>query len=164
MPHLRRCCRPPYWGQPLIAQVLFVFAVVIALALWWRHGTKLQRSRAARVRDPKHRSDSYHCVELRYGRDACDAVKRIGAKRFLPGESPEIPVQGCDASRCSCRYVHHEDRRHSDRRNPFPQLASQPPAGGDRRSKRDRRKPAKTPLRPKRGEKRPKSHRRAGGG
>jgi hypothetical protein len=147
----------------LIAQILIAVALLIALALWWRHGTKRQRSRAARVPDRKRTSDSYHCVELRFGRDACDAVKRIGAKRFLPGESPEIPVPGCDASKCSCRYVHHEDRRHSDRRNPFPQLASQAPAGGDRRSKRDRRRPGKTPAQPKKGEKRSKRRRGAGG-
>jgi hypothetical protein len=44
--------------------------------------------------------------------------------------------------------VHHEDRRHSDRRNP---VGYHPPAsaGGDRRTKRDRRKPEKTPFRPK---------------
>jgi hypothetical protein len=60
-------------------------------------------------------------------------------------------LPGCDAAKCSCRYVHHDDRRHGDRRNPYPLQASAPPtsAGGDRRTKRDRRKPAKTPLRPK---------------
>jgi hypothetical protein len=137
----------------LIAQVLFAIAVVIALALWWRYGDKRRHSRVARVRDLKRPSDNYHCVELRYRRDSCDAVKRIGAKRFLPSEAPGIPVLGCDAERCSCRYVHHEDRRHSDRRNPVAQWANQPPASaeGERRSKRDRRKPAKTPIRPKMG-------------
>lgn len=110
-----------------------------------------QDSPATRVRDRKRVSDNYHCVELRCPDGACDAVKRIGAKRFLSGEAPEIPVPGCDAAKCSCRYVHHEDRRSGDRRNPYPSLASSPPAsaGGDRRTKRDRRRPAKTPLGPK---------------
>lgn len=137
----------------MIAEVLFAVAAPIALAFWWRHGEKRRHSRVARVRDLKRPSDNYHCVELRYRRDACDAVKRIGARRFLPGEAPGIPVLGCDAGRCSCRYVHHEDRRDSDRRDPVAQWANQPPAsaGGERRSKRDRRKPAKTPIRPKMG-------------
>lgn len=135
----------------MITQVLIVVAALIALALWWYQGKKQQHSRAVRVRDPKRSSDNYHCVEVRYRRDACDAVKRIGAKRFLPGEAPGIPMPGCDAGRCTCRYVHHEDRRHSDRRNPVAQWANQPPASarGERRSKRDRRKLAKTPSRPK---------------
>lgn len=134
----------------MIASVLVAIAALIALALWWRHWGKRQHSRGARVRDLKRRSDNYHCVELRFRRDACDAVKRIGAMRFLPAEAPEIPVPGCDAAKCSCRFVHHEDRRHSDRRNP---VAYQPPAsaGGDRRTKRDRRMAAKTPFRPKTG-------------
>jgi hypothetical protein len=134
----------------MIALVLIAVAVLIALALWWRLGGKPQHSRAARVRDLKRPLDNYHCVELRYRSDACDAVKQIGAKRFLPGEAPEVPVAGCDAAKCSCRYVHHDDRRHNDRRNP---VAYQPPAsaGGDRRTKRDRRKPAKAPFRPKMG-------------
>jgi hypothetical protein len=133
----------------LIALVLAV-ALLIALALWWRHVGKRLHSGAARVRDPKGRPDNYHCVELHFRRDACDAAKRVGTKRFLPGEAPAIPMPGCDATRCTCRYVHHEDRRHSDRRNPF-QYASLPPAseGGDRRTKRDRRRPAKTPFSPK---------------
>ena len=130
--------------------VLGLVAVValIALALWWSHGGKRQHSRAGRVRDLKRPSDNYRCVELRYRSDACDAVKRIGAERFLPGEAPEIPVPGCEGAKCSCRYVHRDDRRHSDRRNP---VAYRPPAsaGGDRRTKRDRRKPATTPSRPK---------------
>jgi hypothetical protein len=134
----------------LIALVLIAVAALVALALWWRHGGKRQHPRAGPVRDLKHPSDNYHCVELRYRSDACDAVKRIRAGRFLPGDAPEIPVPGCDAAKCSCRYAHHEDRRQGDRRN---RVAYQPPAaaGGERRTKRDRRKPAKTPFRPKTG-------------
>lgn len=130
----------------MIPLILFG-AALIALAWWWRYAGKRTRSRTAQMRDPRHAPDNFHCVEVRYQRDACDAVKRIGAKRFLAGEAPEIPVSGCDAVKCSCRYVHHEDRRQGDRRNPFPMQASAPPAsvGGDRRIKRDRRRPAKSP-------------------
>jgi len=128
--------------------ILFVVAALIALAWWWRYAGNRQHSRADRGRDRRPHPDDFHCVEVRYRSDACDAVKRLGAKRFLPGEAPEIPVPGCDAAKCSCRYVHHDDRRHGDRRGA---IAYQAPAsaGGDRRTKRDRRKPAKTPFRPK---------------
>jgi FtsZ-interacting cell division protein ZipA len=138
----------------LITLGLIVVAVLIALALWWRHAEKQKNFRAATVRDIERPSENYHCVELRYRGDACDAVKKFGGKRFLPGEAPGIPVPGCDSTKCSCRYVHHEDRRHDDRRNPFAQQADPPPAeaGGDRRSKKDRRKPPKTPFKPKTGQ------------
>jgi hypothetical protein len=132
----------------LIALFLTTVAAVIAIALWWRHAKKRQRPRTLGARDTKHTSDKYHCVELRYRSDACDAVKLIGAKRFLSGEAPEVPVPGCNAAKCACRYVHHEDRRQGDRRSP---VAYQPPAsaGGERRIKRDRRRSAKKPFSPK---------------
>ena len=77
----------------MIATVLIAIAALIALALWWRHQGKRQHSRATPVRGLKRPSDNFHCVELRYASKACDAVKQIGAKRFLPGEAPEIPVR-----------------------------------------------------------------------
>ena len=125
---------------------LIAVAVLIALALWWHLGGTRKRSRAARVRGLKRPPDNFRCVELRFSHNACDAVKRIGAKRFLSGEAPELPAPGCDAATCSCHYVHHKDRRQSDRRNPYPMRAAGPPAsaGGDRRTKRDRRRPPKS--------------------
>jgi hypothetical protein len=36
--------------------------------------------------------------------------------RFLSSEAPALPLAGCDARACTCRYRHHEDRRSSLRR------------------------------------------------
>jgi hypothetical protein len=135
----------------LIALLLIAVALLIAAAFLWHYRWKRPNSSAAQRRDAKRPSESYRSVEVRQGRDACNAVKLLAAKRFLTGEAPPIPVPGCDAASCSCRYVRHEDRRESDRRNPHPQLAAAPPAsaGGDRRTKRDRRRAAKPPSRAK---------------
>jgi hypothetical protein len=133
----------------MIPLALITVALLTALALWWFHRGERQYSRGARVPNLKYPHDDFHCVELRFRTNACDAVKVIGTKRFLPGEVPAIPLPGCDAARCSCRYVRHDDRRHSDRRNPL-QDANQW-AGSDRRTERDRRRPAKTPFEPKMG-------------
>ena len=134
----------------MIPLILTVVATLVAFAFWWRYLGKRKPSRASPVRVVKRVPGNFHCVELRYPSDACDAVKRIGEMRFLSGTAPEIPVPGCVAAKCSCRYVHHDDRRYRDRRNP---VAYQPPASaaGQRRTKRDRRKPAKAPFRPKTG-------------
>lgn len=134
----------------MIAEALIAVAVPIALAAWWRNQARRQHLHLARARERTRDLDHYHCVEVRYRTDACDAVKRIEAKRFLPDEAPRLPLPECDAARCSCRYEHHEDRRDGDRRNLFGQHASEPPAsvGDDRRSKRDRRKASETPFRP----------------
>ena len=137
----------------MIASVLIAVAALIALAFWWRQRGKRQHAHASRAKGLAGHTDDYRCVELRFPGDACDAVKRIGAKRFLPGEAPAIPVPGCDVAQCACRYVHHDDRRDEDRRHPFAQQASQPPlsAGGERRTKKDRRRSSKPAYRPKPG-------------
>lgn len=126
-----------------MAPILIAIVALIALALWLRRAGKRQAPRAAGGRVVKRSGGKYRCVELQFESDACAAVKLLVAKRFLPGEVPEIPVPECDAAKCSCRYVYHDDRRHTDRRNP---VAYRPPsaAGGDRRTKRDRRRPPKS--------------------
>lgn len=135
----------------MIASVLIAVAALIALAFWWRHRAREQHAPPSQARNLSGASGNFRCVELRYPGDACDAVKRIGTRRFLPGEAPGIPMPGCDAARCTCRYAHHLDRRHDDRRHPFAQQASEPPpaVGGERRTKKDRRKFASTAFRPK---------------
>ena len=130
--------------------VLTAMAALVALALLWRHWAKRQLPPASPARVVNRPPGNFRCVEVRYPSDACDAVKRIGEVRHLSGTAPEIPVAGCDAAKCSCRYVHHVDRRREDRRNP---VAYRPPASskGERRIKKDRRRTAKTALRPKTG-------------
>jgi hypothetical protein len=135
----------------MIAWLLIAVAALIALAIWWYQRDRRRHPRASRAQETAGTPENFRCVELRYTGDACDAVKRIGAQRFLPGEAPGIPVPGCDRARCSCRYAHHEDRRDDDRRHPFAEKASQPPpsVGAERRSRKERRKSAKPTSRPK---------------
>jgi hypothetical protein len=64
----------------------------------------------------------YSATTISFDDKACDAVKALGDRVFLDAErnTPLLPVQGCDAPRCDCRYVHREDRREvsEDRRHP----------------------------------------------
>jgi len=133
----------------MIAFSLPFVAALIGLAFWWRSKEKRQRSHATAARVINRPPGKFNCVEVQHQADACKAVRRFADRRFLSGQAPEIPVPGCDAAECSCRYVHHKDRRHMDRRNP---RAYQPESSsGERRIKRDRRRPAKTPFGPKSG-------------
>ena len=61
---------------------------------------------------------SYHCVELVIPYDACDAAMELHGKRFLSAEAPTLPLPGCGQT-CGCRFKHHNDRRHEERRDPF---------------------------------------------
>lgn len=58
----------------------------------------------------------YRGTSIVVGEDACDAVKAIGTRRFLlaDGDTPMLPLAACDASRCTCKYRHHDDRRDHD--------------------------------------------------
>lgn len=58
----------------------------------------------------------YHAVSIRPGRYACGAVLQLQGVRFLSADAPKLPLPGCNASTCNCRYQHHEDRREADRR------------------------------------------------
>jgi len=36
--------------------------------------------------------------------------------RYLAGQAPQLPLPGCDARNCGCRYERHGDRRAKDER------------------------------------------------
>ena len=65
----------------------------------------------------------YPAVSVRCA-SQCDAQLAIKGQRFLGSEAPSLPLAGCTASLCDCRYVHHVDRRtgNLDRRQ-LPQSA-----------------------------------------
>lgn len=79
----------------------------------------------------------YHCVSIRYRENACQAAKKLTGKRFLSKDAPALPLFGCDAATCFCRYAHYSDRRTGeDRRAP---LKGEHNTGSERRAGRDRR-------------------------
>lgn len=85
----------------------------------------------------------WHAVSIVPGKDACPAVKELGRKRWLSAEAPRLPIPGCTASRCDCRYKHHADRRSGPRRSVDRegQGLARHYDGAERRSgRRDRRK------------------------
>jgi len=64
----------------------------------------------------------YRATSICVDDHACDRAKALSNRRFLDIErnTPVLPLAGCDAAQCNCRYARHEDRRddHEDRRNP----------------------------------------------
>lgn len=50
------------------------------------------------------------------GEHACDMARAMQNTRWLSGQVPRLPLRGCDALRCDCRYKHFADRRTEDRR------------------------------------------------
>ena len=85
------------------------------------------------------KKEAWHSVSIIRGRQACEAVVKLNGHKWLSAQAPLLPVKGCDAEQCDCRYRHHADRRSADRRETTG-LVSAPPKDGERRTGRiDRR-------------------------
>jgi len=65
---------------------------------------------------PKPVQDPYHAVTISPGDSACEAAKALVNKRILSREASMLPLKGCDAQSCQCRFVHYDDRRGDPRR------------------------------------------------
>jgi hypothetical protein len=99
----------------------------------------------------------YHSVTISYHiNQACEAVWQLESRlylsakasplvetkeRFLSREAPLLPLAGCTAKYCRCRYVHYEDRRQRERRH-FHDQGEAPTlfVGRERRSRIERRR------------------------
>jgi len=71
-------------------------------------------------------TNPWHAVSIVPPPEGCASAETIAGKRFLSKESPpRVPLAGCTAAVCTCRYDHHEDRR--SRRQANVPSADRPP-------------------------------------
>lgn len=114
----------------IAAFALTAFAAVLLIALFRGSASSasgtlglnagnISVKRGNKAAAPRNR---YRAISIAHGECACKAVRSIGSKRYLAIDklAPALPVPGCDAVQCNCKYVQHEDRRKSreDRRHP----------------------------------------------
>lgn len=90
-------------------------------------------------------ANPYRAVSIQAGLIRCEAVEVVEGKRYLVEENdvPQLPLTSCDAEKCECKYLHHEDRRDGDdRRSIGGSLGNIHIQTGqeERRNKRGRRK------------------------
>jgi len=131
-----------------MVQVIVFVLLVIAVVIVWRHASRQKKYLAASAARQGARN-SYHCVEVRTGVPACEAAQHLGNVRFLSREAPDLPVPGCTEQTCACSYIHHDDRREDDRRNPYGMWANVPHAvARERRSRAERRRSQEGGFRP----------------
>ena len=112
------------------------------ISTWWyrkRVQSEVQNSgRAVQV----HRvTNPYHAVSIKAGPNCEKTALQYGQRRYLSREAPTLPLPTCNSKACTCRYLHHDDRRTGkDRRirdvwNPHTKQA----VDGDRRGGGGRR-------------------------
>jgi hypothetical protein len=91
-----------------LALLLIAFAAIINYA-----------RKPSRSRQSSNNANPYHAVAIAKSSIACTASAKVVGRRYLSKEAPLLPLAGCTASLCNCRYVHYADRRSEDRRFPF---------------------------------------------
>ena len=86
----------------------------------------------------RHLVNPYHAVSIETGSNYCEQARELDGQRFLAAAAPELPLRECGgATACACRYIHHNDRRSTQRRvqphNPYGHKMNERRAGGGRR-------------------------------
>jgi hypothetical protein len=95
----------------------------------------------AKVPDPvparRGSRQPWHAVTIAAPAAACASAQACKGKRYLSTEAPRLPLDGCDARRCNCKYRHFDDRRGGPRRQE--EKASAPVTSRDQVNRRARR-------------------------
>ena len=129
-------------------ELTLLAAAVVLLVLWLFVRRRGQTQAPPEPANPKREADTtYHAVSLKIdAQHACDAAREMTGRRFLSNAAPRLPLAGCNALECRCRFTHHKDRRTGkDRRSPFVTSGYSGTSGSfktERRERRDRRKDA----------------------
>lgn len=95
-------------------------------------------SAAAKPKQTRARN-RWHAVSIVPRGQACEAAQACRGKRYLSLEAPRLPLQGCDAAQCQCRYRHFEDRRATQRRQDDASAAATSRGNRNRRERAGRR-------------------------
>jgi hypothetical protein len=85
----------------------------------------------------------FGAVEIRIRSRACRAARALEGQRLLSKEAPALPLPGCTAAQCSCKFTKWSDRRSEGRRLEHGGLSASIFLANNRRTKRDRRRVAK---------------------
>lgn len=102
----------------------FAGLIVVLMLLWYlimRRSSESATKKQPRLEQHGQETvDEFHAVSIKFDADACLHAKALQGRRFLAREAPNLPLDNCDSNKCSCRFVHHDDRRSGkDRRSPF---------------------------------------------
>jgi hypothetical protein len=123
----------------VVAVVILALAVAAGAAYW----IVKRRQGPAQKRAPKDATlaNRFGSVEIRVRNGACEKARKLQGRRFLAKDAPALPLPGCPAPQCSCKFAKLADRRTDSRRVEQGGLsASLFVAGSNRRTKRDRRR------------------------
>lgn len=124
--------------------LLTAIAVIVGIFLW-RRG-RGRKERPARDNSVPSAPTGRSPIRFRAGANACNPAKQRAGELFQSNERPRLPLPGCQAQRCGCRFENVPDRRREQRRQQEERRETirYEPDKGDRR-KGDRRKSSADP-------------------
>lgn len=123
--------------------LLIVFAAIVnyVRASYLRAGRPNNKYPGASGKDQD--ANKYHAVAIAKQSVTCGMAAQLVGRRYLSKEAPLLPLSGCTAKPCRCRYVHYADRRSEERRFPFGvRRSSEPSVANIERRSSERRKAA----------------------
>ncbi len=110
-----------------------VFAVIFSALVYGFSVKSEKKKKSESVKPPSQRPFQQHtkeytlssknaAVTISHEKNACEAVKAVGHKRYLVREAPILPLKDCTQSTtCNCQYLHHTDRRKISRQHETPE-------------------------------------------
>ena len=101
---------------------VLVLILALLLAILWLMRKRAESAGSGSRTNLRRKGSKteFHSVSISLSKNACAAAEDLSGQRFLATTAPMLPLPGCDADECACRFEHHEDRRSGkDRRNPF---------------------------------------------
>lgn len=118
-------------------EALLVALVVAAGAGGWL----LLRKRGERPAAPnkKKASRRFGAVEIYTRSGCCEAARSLEGQRFLATQAPALPLHGCTAAQCSCKFGKLTDRRTEERRLEQGTISGSLFMASNRRAKPERR-------------------------
>jgi hypothetical protein len=94
-----------------VVAIVFFIAALIAILVMLRSSLQITSSIQGRGERAKSIRSPYKSVSIVCASGACEAAKAMAEKRLLSSTAPLVPLSGCTASTCACKYAHYDDRR-----------------------------------------------------
>ncbi len=136
--------------------VVLIVVIVLAVVLFrtlrssspsrsaGRPGSSGKRAGPTPAASSAAQGSKYHAVSVKCGAGACEQALALENRRFLSGQMGQLPLEGCTAADCRCKFVHYPDRRDAegDKRAPTALRSELYAASGkpERRTRAGRRK------------------------
>jgi hypothetical protein len=121
----------------VIESLLLALALTAAAAVGWL--LLRRRGEKPAAPDKKKAAGRFGAVEIHTRSGCCEAARALEGRRFLALQAPALPLPGCTASQCACKFGKLADRRTEDRRLQQGAISSSLFMASNRRTEHERR-------------------------